>query len=166
VVERVAARSRIDWDADAYEGRLGRGRIAGDEVALLLPDTFMNASGAAVAQAVRGLGIGDVARDLLVVFDDADLPLGRLRLRARGGAGGHRGLADVLERIDCEDVPRLRFGIGRPALPVDTVDWVLSRFTREEEPVVRESVERAAAAVECFVAEGIECAMNRFNAAA
>ena len=113
--------------------------------------------------ALAALPVLDPAADLLVVFDDADLPLGRLRLRARGSSGGHNGLGDVLERLATETVPRLRFGIGRPAVPRDTVDFVLESFAADEEALLKQALPRAADAVACFVAEGIAPAMNRFN---
>lgn len=162
----MAARARLRLTRDAALdpacGRIARGRVAGVETLLMVPGTFMNESGRAVCgilHAHPGLAPGD----LLVAFDDADLPLGRLRLRGSGGSGGHRGLADVLERLDTRDVPRLRFGIGRPEGAVDTVDWVLAGFEPAERPTVEAALERAACAVECFVAEGIQAAMNRFN---
>jgi PTH1 family peptidyl-tRNA hydrolase len=163
-VERVAARARIALDEERFEGRAGRGIVAGREVCLLLPGTWMNGSGTAVAAAQRGLGIEDPA-ELLVVLDDVDLPLGRLRVRAQGSDGGHRGLSDVLERLGRDDVPRLRFGVGRPDQPRDTSQWVLERFRPEERAALEDAVERAAGAVECVVGEGVAAAMNRFNAA-
>lgn len=164
VVERVAERARIALDEERFDGRAGRGLVAGEETLLLLPDTFMNRSGAAVAAALRALAPLDPARELLVVLDDADLPLGRLRLRARGSSGGHRGLADIIEVLGEEGFARLRFGIGRPAAARDTADFVLDRFEPAEREMVDEAVERGAAAVACFVAEGVAQAMNRFNA--
>jgi peptidyl-tRNA hydrolase, PTH1 family len=164
VVERTAERARLGFDESAFEGRRARGFLDEQEVVLLLPATFMNLSGRAVAAALAELPEILPSRDLLIVIDDADLPLGRLRLRARGGAGGHRGLADVLVALETDDVPRLRFGIGRPLRPMDTAHFVLDRFDAAEAPQVEEAVERAAAAVACFVREGIEAAMNRFNA--
>ena len=131
---------------------------------LLLPETWMNESGLAVARALRGLPVADLASDLLVAYDDVDLPFGRLRLRAGGGAGGHRGMDDVLERLGRRDLPRLRFGVGRPPPLRETTDWVLEPFHREEEAALPGLLDRAAAAVESFVAEGIEAAMGRFNA--
>jgi PTH1 family peptidyl-tRNA hydrolase len=133
-------------------------------VGVLEPETFMNESGASVAAALRKLPVEDPPRDLLVVLDDADLPFGRLRLRAEGGDGGHRGLADVLARLGRRDVPRLRFGIGRPALPMETADFVLAAFSPEEEKALAGHLDRAAEAVEAFLLEGIAVAMNRYNA--
>jgi PTH1 family peptidyl-tRNA hydrolase len=164
VIEAVAARAGVTLGAGRFSGRFGAGALAGEPVALLAPETFMNRSGEAVAAALAGLPALDPARDLLVVFDDADLPLGRLRLRASGSSGGHNGLSDVLEQLASEDVPRLRFGIGRPSEPQGTVDFVLERFAPAEEELLARAVPRAADAVESFVREGIAAAMNRFNA--
>jgi len=113
VLERFARDEGIALDERRYASRFGSGRLAGAPglgVALLAPETFMNRSGDAVAAAIAELGLGDVAGNLLVVLDDVDLPFGRLRLRAAGGAGGHRGLADVIERLARQDFARLRFG--------------------------------------------------------
>jgi PTH1 family peptidyl-tRNA hydrolase len=163
VLDALAARAHAEPAAERFAGRYAECELAGERVGLLAPETFMNRSGEAVAQALSVLPVADPARDLLVVFDDADLPVGRLRLRARGSSGGHNGLADVLERLASEAVPRLRFGIGRPALPRDTVDFVLEPFSADEEALLRQALPRAADAVACFVREGIGPAMNRFN---
>jgi PTH1 family peptidyl-tRNA hydrolase len=163
VLDAVAARARAGPAEPRFAGRFAEGTLAGEHVGLLAPETWMNRSGEAVARALAALPIADPAADLLVVFDDADLPLGRLRLRARGSSGGHNGLADVLERLATEAVPRLRFGIGRPAEPRDTVDFVLEPFAAAEEALLKQALPRAADAVACFAAEGIASAMNRFN---
>jgi PTH1 family peptidyl-tRNA hydrolase len=163
VVERLAERARVALDERRFDARFGRGLLAGEPVALLLPETFMNASGRSVEEALASLAVGDPDRDLLVVLDDADLPLGRLRLRAKGSSGGHNGLEDVLVCTGGA-VPRLRFGIGRPAeSATGTVDYVLARFSADEEPLVAAAVERACDAIACFVERGIGEAMNRFN---
>jgi PTH1 family peptidyl-tRNA hydrolase len=101
--------------------------------------------------------------DLLVVLDDVDLPFGRLRLRPGGSSGGHRGLADVIACLGREDFPRLRFGVGRPGVPMETADWVLQRFAPVEAAQLGARVEAAAAAVEAALALGIGAAMNRVN---
>jgi PTH1 family peptidyl-tRNA hydrolase len=163
VLDAVAVRLGAAPPVRRFAGHFAEGTLAGERVGLLAPETFMNRSGEAVAQALAALAVADPARDLLVVFDDADLPLGRLRLRAHGSSGGHNGFADVLERLGTEEVPRLRFGIGRPAEPRDTVDYVLEPFTPAEEEPLALAVPRAADAVECFVREGVAAAMNRYN---
>lgn len=168
VVERFAACRSIALDQERFDCRFGTGRIERGglgplEVTVLEPLTWMNRSGSAVARALRGLAIEDVSSDLLVVFDDVDLPTGRLRLRPRGGSGGHRGLADVIATLGGSDFARLRFGVGRPEGLVDTADWVLAPFSSEEEETVRRSVEAAAEAVEVALLQGIAPAMDRFN---
>jgi PTH1 family peptidyl-tRNA hydrolase len=163
VIDAVAARAGAGPAESRFAGRYAEVSVAGERVGLLAPATFMNRSGEAIALALAALPIADPGADLLVVFDDADLPLGRLRLRAHGSSGGHNGLADVLERLATEAVPRLRFGIGRPLEPRDTVDFVLEPFAPAEEVLLAEALPRAADAVACFVAEGSAVAMNRFN---
>jgi PTH1 family peptidyl-tRNA hydrolase len=163
VIERLRERHRIALDAEAYGGRVGRGRIGGRETLLLEPQGFMNDSGGAVAAALADLPELDPGHALLVVYDDVDLPFGRLRLRAAGSSGGHRGMADVLLRLGRDDVARLRFGVGRSG--PDTTGHVLEGFSAAEEAALRHHLERACDAVETWLAEGVESAMDRFNAA-
>jgi PTH1 family peptidyl-tRNA hydrolase len=167
VIERFARDHGLALDARRFASRFGRGSLAGDgarlDVALLAPETFMNRSGAAVAEAVADLAIADVAADLLVVIDDVDLPFGRLRLRAEGGAGGHRGLGDVIEKLARRDFARLRFGVGRPAPDQETADHVLEAFSAEEQALLPARIERAAHAIEAALRRGVVAAMNEFN---
>jgi len=164
IVLHLAATRGIPLDRRRFGGAFGRERLRGVEVALLAPLTWMNLSGDAVAEALAGLPVEDPARDLLVVFDDVDLPFGRLRLRPRGGGGGHRGLTHVIERLGHGGFPRLRFGVGRPEGALDTADWVLSPFSADEERALAERIPEAAAAVEAALLEGLVPAMNRYNA--
>ena len=127
------------------------------------PLTIMNLSGEAVA-AVAGFYKVDPAA-ILVVADDVNLPLGRLRLRARGTAGGHNGFKSIIARLGTEEFPRLRVGVGRGDPRRDLADHVLARFDDDERSEVERAMARAADAVETFLAEGIEAAMNRFNRA-
>lgn len=131
------------------------------EVVLVEPKTFMNASGEAVGKLAAFHKIAP--SDLLVIVDEVQLPLGRLRLRRSGSAGGHNGLKSVIQHLGVE-FPRLRIGVGRGDPRWDLADHVLSRFAAGEKPAVEEAIGRAADAVEMFVAQGIEPAMNRFNA--
>jgi len=168
VLERLAERHDVGWRLEAgLDAELGVLAIAGIRCALLRPQTFMNRSGASVAAALSRWPGLDPARDLLVVYDDLDLPPGRLRLRPSGSAGGQRGMADVLDRLGSRDVPRLRFGIGRPGpeAGVPVLDWVLGPFASELEPRALSAVlDRAAQAIEVVVGEGMREAMERFNA--
>lgn len=165
VVEALAERLRVPF-ADGGPGRLARASWDDLEVALLVPSGFMNTSGGPVADAVAQLPVADPGRDLLVVLDDLDLPLGRLRLRPHGGDGGHRGLRDVIAQLERETLPRLRFGVGRPPPGVDPVAHVLAPFTADEELPLRQALARAVDAVICFLEEDIEVAMSRTNAPA
>lgn len=164
LVDRLASRLGIALEQSRFDGRFGSGRLREIEVGLLQPQTFMNHSGGAVAAALGALPVDQVSTDLLVVYDDADLPLGRLRLRAQGGDGGHLGLRDVIARVGTRELPRLRFGIGRPPDFLDTVNHVLQEFSASERGVLDRALGRATAAVEVFVAEGVVAAMDRFNA--
>lgn len=168
VAERFAAACGIELGEERFQGRFGRGFALGGaanrvEIGVLEPATYMNGSGAAVAEAVAGLPVEDVRRDLLVVLDDMDLPFGRLRLRPGGGAGGHRGLSDILDQLGSREVPRLRFGVGRPREEADAVEHVLERFSPDETRRLPPLVERAAEAVRAALLEGVTPAMNRYN---
>lgn len=166
VLATLARRHGIALARDKrLRGRYGEGDIGGVRTGLLEPWTWMNRSGEAVLAALDRLPIGDLATDLLVVYDDLDLPFGRLRVRPAGGAGGHNGLGDILERLGRRDVPRLRFGIGRPPPGVDPVDYVLGPFADEEAALLETRLALAADAVETFLREGVRAAMDRFNPA-
>jgi len=149
---------------ERFFARFGVALIGGGEVGILLPETWMNASGGSVAAAVAELPIEDVARDLIVVLDDVDLPFGRLRVRARGSDGGQRGLGDVLAVLGSEHVPRLRIGVGRAADPArDTKEYVLDAFSAEEDAALPALITRACDALKCFATHGAAEAANRFN---
>ena len=153
---RVALKTHARWKARAVKvPDLGEG------VLLAQPTTFMNLSGWAVRELA---GFHKIApAELLIVYDDADLPLGRLRLRASGSAGGHNGLKSIIQELGTDEFPRLRIGVGRQGGELKS--HVLGRFSTEEEAQIDEAVKRAADAAEVFVTDGILTAMNRFNAA-
>jgi PTH1 family peptidyl-tRNA hydrolase len=165
VVERFAARHSIAIDERRCDGHFGLGRLRESraEIAIFEPQSFMNLSGDAVADLLAELGGVDPARELVVVFDDVDLPFGRLRLRASGGAGGHRGLAHIQERLASREQQRLRFGVGRPAPGGDTADYVLAPFAPEEEAALPAHLERACDALDAVFAGDFSAAMGRFN---
>ncbi len=169
IVERFAETRGLAIDEQRFEGRFGSGQLCLQgsllEVALLQPETFMNQSGLSVAAALRELPVAEPAADLLVVFDDVDLPFGRLRLRPGGSAGGHRGLEDVLVALCRSDLPRLRFGVGRPADGRATRDWVLQPFSPEEERRLPGHIDEACDAIAAALSGGVASAMGRFNRA-
>lgn len=131
-----------------------------EEIILLKPQTFMNLSGIAVKEAANMYKCQ--IQDIMIVCDDLDLPLGKLRIRRTGGCGGHRGLESVAASLGTTDFPRLRMGIGRPKFK-DTSGFVLSVFSAEEDVVIAESIEEACRALKTWVYEGIESCMNKYN---
>ncbi len=158
----LARRHHIHVRSRRNKALVGEGVIAGEKVVLAKPLTFMNLSGQAVGGLLRRYRLEP--SDLIVISDDVNLPLGRLRVRARGSAGGHKGLSSIIHSLGTEDFARIRIGIGSPGFGM--VDYVLSRFGRAEREVAREATSRTADAVEAVLAAGIEQAMNRFNAPA
>ncbi len=164
-VQAFAARAGAPAPAIRHHGLYACVRAADREVGLLAPTTFMNGSGASVADALAAHAELSPA-DVLVVHDDLDLPLGRLRLRGAGGAGGQRGLADIIDALGTRDVPRLRIGIGRPPEGVGVRDWVLSDFASDEAQPLRETLDRAAAAIESWLEVGLERTMDVVNRSA
>lgn len=136
--------------------------IGGEQVLLMKPQTYMNLSGDAVAQAVRFYKIAP--EHVLVVSDEVSLPIGKLRVRAKGSAGGHNGLKDIIAKLGTSDFPRLRIGVGAPPHPdYDMADWVLSTFKNQDADTMAQSAARAAEAVECYILHGPERTMNLYN---
>lgn len=163
VADEVARRIGADFEsgrAETLTARQGRGLAA---VLVAKPLTMMNLSGESVA-GLAGFYKVDPA-SILVVADDVNLPLGRLRLRARGSAGGHNGLRSIIGCLGTEEFPRLRVGVGRGDPRRDLADHVLARFDGDERDEVERTITRAADAVDTFLAEGIEAAMNQHNRA-
>jgi PTH1 family peptidyl-tRNA hydrolase len=161
VVDLLAKRLEAGWkNSSGFHARVARVAYAGETVLLVKPQTFMNLSGTSVAPLLRYYG-GNPA-DLTVVLDDADLPLGRLRIRASGGSGGHRGLASVIEALGTEAFPRVRLGVGREERG-GLIGHVLGKFGEESLKLVRATIEAAADAVQCSTANSLNEAMNRFN---
>jgi len=165
LAERLADRWQAAWRIDeGLRVRLARSDRDGLRCWLAEPLTFMNCSGTAVAALMRYYRVSP--EGLLVLVDDADLPLGELRMRPRGGAGGHHGLESVTEHLGTSDYARLRLGIGRqPEAGREITGHVLGRFRRDEATLFAKVLERAADAVTCWLESGIDTAMNRFNGA-
>lgn len=165
VVECLASRAGAAWRRDGgLEALVAEVVIAGEGCLLMQPQTFMNGSGRSVRAALSRWPALAESQDLLVVYDDLDLPPGRLRLRPAGGAGGHRGIGDILESLDTREIPRLRFGVGHPGKGgTSVVDWVLAEAPPQEEALIGRAVERAADAVKAVVDIGLERAMGQFN---
>ena len=159
-LDRLAQAWGFSFRKRKHKALLAEGEMAGLKVILAKPQTFMNLSGNAVGRLARFYRVSP--ENILVIYDDLDLPLGKIRLRPEGGSGGHKGMKSIIERLGTHGFPRLRVGIGRPAHS-DPVDYVLSDFTPEQRITVEDAYESVVSAVELWVAEGIEAAMNRYN---
>ncbi len=158
LAERAGCRLRRSL---RFRARSGKGIVAGSPVLLLKPETFMNRSGHAVVAALRYFKAQRA--DLVLVLDDADLPVGRIRVRPKGGSGGHRGLASVIEQVGGDDFARVRIGIGRRHQEETLVSHVLRTYGTEEWAAMERVIRAAADAVERIVESGTEAAMNAFN---
>ncbi len=160
VVEEFAHVHKLRFARKRFNAEIAEGGIEGTRVMIAKPQTFMNLSGEAIGKLFAFYKIAP--HDLLVVYDDLDLPLGKMRLRPKGGAGGHHGMESIIARIGTSDFPRLRVGIGRPN-PDDDIDHVLGSFESDERKLMDETLARAAEAIEVWACDGIDAAMNKFN---
>jgi PTH1 family peptidyl-tRNA hydrolase len=140
---------------------IARGDLAGHHIALLKPQTYMNLSGEAVAPIARFYKVPP--QNILVVFDDLDLPLAKLRLRPKGGAGGHNGMQSVIQQLGSSEFPRFRLGIGRPPGQMPAQAYVLQKFKPEEWEAMLITYRQALQALEVLLSQGLEQAMNQFN---
>jgi PTH1 family peptidyl-tRNA hydrolase len=168
-IDHFARLHSIAFNKNQCQSRVGSGEIDGVKIVLAKPKTFMNESGRAVSLLLRKYKIP--VHELLVIYDDMDLPLGKLRLKHGGSSGGHKGINSILSSLGHKNFHRIRLGIGHPLrekkLAWDNdivIEYVLSDFNRDESEIVSTVIERAAEAIQCVLLEGIESAMNKYNA--
>lgn len=159
-IDRLALRLGIEMRRVQSKAIVGSGRLAERAIILVKPQTFMNLSGESVGALAGFYRIPPAA--VLVVYDELDIPFGVIRLREKGGAGGHNGMRSIIQHLGSE-FPRLRLGIGRPPGRMDAAAFVLQDFGRDELPVVSEMLATAGEAIESFVRDGINLTMTRFN---
>lgn len=168
VIDELASRCKTRLKEVKFESCFTRTVLAETSLILAKPLTFMNRSGVAVARLIHHFSIAP--ENLLIIYDDMDLPPGKIRLRPAGGSGGHKGVSSVIYHLGSEQFPRLRLGIGRDgdegtaSREQQVISYVLSPFKPEEEALIQDAVQAAADAAEVFLKKGIEVAMNRFNA--
>lgn len=163
VLDQLARRLNVSFDRTKFDSEIAQAQLGTHRLLLMKPQTYMNLSGIAVAKAARNKI--DTLDDLLIVVDEVNLPLGRLRFRPEGSAGGHNGLKSVIEHVGSDKFPRLRMGVGKSG-PADKLrDHVLNTFTPDERPAYERMVERAVEGVETFIEDGIARAMDQFNKA-
>ena len=161
VIDQIARVNNITIAKRDFRGLIGDGRVGDTRVFLLKPQTFMNLSGESAALFLRQRPLA--LSDILVITDDIALPVGKLRLRGGGSAGGHNGLKSLIAHLHSQEFPRLRFGVGAPRDPSVQIDFVLGKFSKGEQRDVEETADRAVAAAETWIRDGIEPAMNKFN---
>ena len=159
-VDRLAQAHGIQGGKVQFKAIVADGRIAGQKVILVKPQTYMNASGDAVGPLANYYQIPN--QNILVIYDDLDLPFGAIRLREKGGAGGHNGMKSIINHLG-QDFPRMRLGIGRPPGQMPPHAYVLQDFRPEELPLLDDVLTEAVRAVETWLADGIQMAMSRHN---
>ncbi len=169
-VDYLAEANGIRFTKDTFKSQWGSAVILGRELILAKPVTFMNLSGVAVRSLSDYFHIEP--KDIVVIYDDIDLEFGILRIRAKGGSGGHKGMESIIEHLGTKDFPRIRLGIGRPEMQgqgsrvkgqVEVADYVLSNFKPDEKDVLKQMLDRTNEAVDVILKDGVEKAMNKFN---
>lgn len=161
-IEQLAKQQNINIKEGKYKGLLGKGVIAGEKVILVKPLTFMNLSGECVGSIVDFYK-ANPATDLLVIYDDISLEPGNLRIRAKGSAGGHNGMKNIIAHLGTEEFPRIKVGVGDKPINGDLISHVLGRFSPEDRVDVDHTIDKACEAVETWITKGIDQAMNDYN---
>ena len=159
-VDEFAAAHGIDVRRIKHKALIGEGRIAGEKVLLVKPQTYMNLSGESLREVMRYYDVP--IENLIVIYDDMDLAAGTLRIRKKGSAGSHNGMKSVIYQLQDDAFPRIRIGIGGTA-GEEWKDYVTGQVTEKEAPVLAEAIRQASAAIDCIITDGIDIAMNRFN---
>lgn len=161
VIDLLADKYNITVETRKGRAYIGKGMMEGKKVILAKPQTYMNLSGESVRSLVDYYKLD--CEDIIVICDDINLDVGQLRVRKKGSAGGHNGIKNIIAQLRTEEFTRIRIGVGEKPENWDLADYVLGRFSREEEPVMREALQRTSKACECIITEGIEAAMNQYN---
>ena len=163
-VTAIADKYNLSIDNKKFKGVYADGHIAGEKVLLVQPQTYMNLSGECVREVADFYKLNP--DEIIIICDDINLDVGRLRIRKKGSAGGHNGLKNIIAHLGTEEFPRIRVGVGEKTEGWDLADYVLARFDKDSEPVIREALANVVGAVETWISEGIDAAMNRFNVSA
>lgn len=161
VMDEISERLAIPFSKSKFDVVFGKGRIRGHDAIIAKPMAYMNRSGTPIRKLADYFGIK--CEDLIVIYDDIDLPFGRIKIKDKGGHGGHNGLRSLIESFGSRDFPRLRLGVGRSGKGADVTGHVLGRFSVEEAEILTRIVSEAGKAVVSIVVDGITVAMNNFN---
>lgn len=160
VLDEFADRHGIKVTKIKHKALIGEGRIAGEKVLLVKPQTYMNLSGESLREIVKYYDVP--VENLLVIYDDMDIPTGAIRIRKKGSSGSHNGMKSVIYQLQSDGFPRMRIGIGKTS-GEDWKDFVTGKVSKKEADVLTETIKKAAEAVDCILEDGIDIAMNRFN---
>lgn len=161
VIDLLAKEYSIDVSKIKHKALTGEGRVGTEKVILVKPITYMNLSGESVVDICNYYNID--LENLIVIYDDIDLDIGKIRIRKKGSGGTHNGMRSIIKCLGSNEFPRVRVGISRPQNGQDLADFVLSRFSKDDEKNLQESYEHAVAAVDCAIRENLDLAMNRYN---
>ena len=161
VIDKIADEYNISMDIKKHKAICGKGVIAGQKVVLVKPQTFMNLSGESLREVVDFYK-EDIDK-ILIIFDDISLEVGKLRLRPAGSAGGHNGIKSIIAHLGTDQFKRIKFGVGDKPKGYDLADWVLGRFSKDQQDAVNEGLANACKAVKTILSDGIEVGMNNFN---
>ena len=162
VIDRLAARNNIDVDVKKHRALIGKGMIAGQKVILAKPQTYMNLSGESIRSILDYYKV-DPETELIVIYDDISLDVGKLRIRAKGSAGGHNGIKNIIAHVGGSVFPRIKVGVGEKPPKYDLADYVLGHFSKAEQELMEEGYKDAVKAVEMIVSGDISGAMNEYN---
>lgn len=159
VIDAFSEIAQIDVDKESFKGLVGRGKVLDEDVFLFKPLTFMNLSGEAVREIVSYFKID--LEDIIVIYDDMALTPGNIRLRPSGSSGGHKGIQNIMDNLNTSEIKRIRIGIGEPTY--DSIDYVLSKPTKEEKEFIDEAIDKAVEAIKVILKNNFDIAMTRFN---
>ena len=161
VVESLSQKHKIELNSYSHQALIGKGCIGKEVVILAKPLTLVNAAGDSLYQIKESCRVN--CEDIILISDDVDLDLGKLRIASKGGNGGHKGLRSVIRSLGTNLIPRLRIGIGRPNEEVDLKEYVLGEFSVSEKKVIEAAIDRASEAIETIISQGIDKAMGKYN---
>lgn len=161
VIYNISDTYNIKVDTKKHKALIGKGVIEGEKVILAMPMTYMNLSGESVRELVDYYKCD--AEDIIIIYDDISLDVGKLRIRTKGSAGGHNGIKSIISHLGTQEFTRIKVGVGEKPSKMELADYVLGRFSKEEQPVIRDSADRACQAAAMIISEGAPAAMNKFN---
>lgn len=161
VVDRFAYDNQFSVSTKKHKALMGQGSLGTEKIILLKPQTYMNLSGESVRDALNFYK--ETPQSLIIIYDDTSLGLGKIRIRTKGSAGGHNGIKSIIQQLGTDEFTRIKVGIGQKPLGWDLADYVLSRFSSEEQPVIVKTIEMVSKVVSTIIVDGVERAMNQYN---